>query len=234
MMTIEATPTEFRHNGRVYTLHTYVDPHPGMKASERIHYRDTCSRCGGSGIFRWPTARGEAAGTCFGCYGEGTVVRSNAVSTLRRNAKTEALWREYGDELRAERQASEIAAEAARKAAEFAKAWDEAHAEQQRRATLNNGTVGEVGERVRDIEATVEVAAAIERDSYSGVGTETVMLVVFRLDDGRVMKVFGTTQALYSLERGERVTVTGTVKGFGEYKGQTQTILSRVKVVRAD
>ncbi|QBI96065.1 hypothetical protein SEA_MISSDAISY_86 [Mycobacterium phage MissDaisy] len=222
--------TTITYQGRKFELSTYVDPYPGKNDWDRIYYNDVCCRCGGSGVYRWWTSVGQASGTCFGCFGTGKVERSNAVSTLRRQAKEDALWREYGDQLRAEMQAAAEAAEAERQRREWEEAWEEAHREQARRAALNNEVVGEVGERVRNIEATVQVSTSFERASFTGCGTETVMLVIFKLDDGRVIKSTGTGLNLYGLDRGDRVKLTGTVKGYGEYKGQRQTILQRVKV----
>lgn len=42
------------------------------KAGNPVHrYHNSCWRCGGTGIFRWHTAVGPAAGTCFKCGGDG-------------------------------------------------------------------------------------------------------------------------------------------------------------------
>lgn len=34
-------------------------------------YHESCHRCGGTGIYRWHTSFGPAAGTCFNCGGDG-------------------------------------------------------------------------------------------------------------------------------------------------------------------
>ncbi|ALF01454.1 hypothetical protein SEA_LILPHARAOH_76 [Mycobacterium phage LilPharaoh] len=222
--------TTFKYQGRTFELHTYVDPHPGKHGHDRVYWTEDCCRCGGSGIYRWVNHMGKCEGTCYGCWGTGKVERQNAVQTLRRYAKLDALWAEYGDQLAAEAQAEAAERAAAEAAEEFARAWDEAHAEQARRAALNNAPAGEVGERLRNLDAEVTVSAGFERDKYAGYGTEYVKLVVFKLADGRVLKATGTARDLYGLIRGDKVRVTGTVKGFGEYQGQRQTILNRVKV----
>jgi hypothetical protein len=81
------------------------------------------------------------------------------------------------------------------------------------------------GDRV-DVEATVTVALSIE--SYYGAS----MLVVFRTDEGNTLKTFGTGSTLWSLDRGQRVTVRGTVKDFDTYEGEKQTVLTRTKVAK--
>ncbi|ALF00476.1 ssDNA binding protein [Mycobacterium phage Mufasa] len=222
--------TTTTYQGKTYELHTYVDPHPGKAARDRVHWTEDCMRCGGSGVYRWVNAMGNCEGGCFGCWGTGKIERSQAVQTLRKAAREEALWREHGDELRAYHAAIAAANEAAERAEEFARAWDEAHREQARRAAMNNTPAGEVGERLRNLDAEVTVSAGFERDAYRGYGTEYVKIVVFRLASGQVLKAMGTGRDLFGLNRGDKVRVTGTVKGTGEYRGQVQTILQRVKV----
>ncbi|ASR85694.1 hypothetical protein SEA_AMGINE_94 [Mycobacterium phage Amgine] len=228
------TSTTVTYQGMKFVVESYVDPCPGLGARDRVEWVEDCGRCGGSGVYRWVNAMGNCEGSCFGCWGTGKVERSQAAQTLRKIAREDALHREHGDAI-AEYHANIARANiAAEQAAELAAAWDEAHAEQARRAAMNNGTVGEVGERLRNVEAVVEVATSFERDKFNGYGTERVALVIFKLTDGRVLKAMGTARSLYYVERGDKVTVTGTVKGFGEYKGQVQTILQRVKVEPVD
>ncbi len=222
--------TTFTYQGRRFDLSTYVDPHPGMAGRDRVYWTDSCSRCGGSGIYRWVNAMGLCEGSCFGCWGTGKVERSNAVQTLRRDAKLDALFREYGDQLAAEQAAVAAERAAAEQAEELARAWDEAHREQARRASLNRETVGEIGERLRNLDAVINVSASFERDKFQGYGTELVKIVVATLTGGQVVKMQGTSTNLYGLNRGDKVKLTGTVKGYGEYKGQVQTILQRPKI----
>ncbi|QTF82094.1 hypothetical protein SEA_FEFFERHEAD_95 [Mycobacterium phage Fefferhead] len=228
------TSTTVTYQGMKFVVESYVDPCPGLGARDRVEWVEDCGRCGGSGVYRWVNAMGNCEGSCFGCWGTGKVERSQAAQTLRKIAREDALHREHGDAI-AEYHAN-IAREniAREQAAELAAAWDEAHAEQARRAAMNNGTVGEVGERLRNLDAEVVVSAGFERDKFNGYGTEYVKLVIFKLTDGRVLKASGTGMSLYGLDRGDKVRVTGTVKDFGEYKGQVQTILQRVKVEPLD
>lgn len=229
MNATDAPTTAVRYNGRVYTVTTYVDPYPGRNGKDRIERREPCPRCGGTGTFVWWNANGEARGTCFLCLGERTVIRSNAVQTLRRYAKVEAVWREYGDVIRAESAAKQAEVEAAHAAAAFAEAWDEAHAEQARRAALVTGFVAAIGDKV-DAIGTVTVATTFDREAYQRNGMESVALVVVTLDDGRVVKAVGTGRSLYDVERGDRVRIRGTVKDHATYRGQDQTVLTRAKV----
>ncbi|WNM74169.1 hypothetical protein SEA_NERGAL_78 [Mycobacterium Phage Nergal] len=226
--------TKVQYNGKTYTVETYVDPHPGKLGSDRIEWIEACYRCGGSGIYRWVNAMGVCEGSCYGCWGTGKVERSRAVSTDRRQARLDAVLREHGDAIAAEAADAAAKAEAERLAAELAEAWDAAHAEQARRAAMNNTPAGEVGERLRNLDAEVIVSAGFERDKYQGYGTEYVKIVVFKLASGQVLKAMGTARDLYGLDRGDKVRVTGTVKGIGEYKGQVQTVLQRVKVEVAE
>ncbi|ASR84839.1 hypothetical protein SEA_HURRICANE_95 [Mycobacterium phage Hurricane] len=218
------------YQGMKFDVVGYVDPHPGKLGTDRIEWLEDCGRCGGSGLYRWVNSFGVCEGTCYGCFGTGKVERSQAVSTARKAAREAALFAEHGDAI-AEYHANIARENAAR---ELAEAWDAAHAEQARRearlAAMNNNTVGEVGERLRGLDAEVVVSAGFERDKYAGYGTEYVKIVVFKLADGRVLKAMGTSRDLFGLDRGDMVKVTGTVKGYGEYKGQTQTLLQRVKV----
>lgn len=213
----------------VRELKSYVDPCPGAHNSDRITMKVKCDRCV-DGIYRWWTHMGQAGGTCFKCFGTTVYTYELAAVTVRKNAKQDAYHRDYTDEIRAHFAAQQAIFNAAEAAREFDRAWEDAHKEQARRAAMNNNTIGEIGERLRDLEATIEVSASFERASYAGYGTETVKIIVAKLADGRVIKMMGTGDSLWGLNRGDKVKITGTVKGYGEYKGQTQTILQRAKI----
>lgn len=230
MTTTNTKPVTWKGSIGTKVLTTYVDPYPGKDNSDRVTFTEQCDRCGGTGIFKWWTHMGQAGGTCFKCFGTAKYSYELAVITLRKRAKEDAYQAENKAEIQAYWAERNAAEEAAAKAAEFAKNWDEAHKEQARRAAMNNGTIGTVGERIRDIAATVEVSASFERNSYAGYGTELVKIIIAKIEDGRVIKMMGTANALFGLNRGDKVTITGTVKGYGEYKGQTQTILQRPKI----
>jgi hypothetical protein len=221
------TTMKYAPNGKTYELHQYEDPYPDKGARDRIHRRDDCGRCGGSGIYRWHTYYGEASGGCFGCWGTGKIERSSAVSTLRKHAKQEALWAEYGDELRAYHDEQGEIARAAQRAAEFAEHWDEAHAEQDRRAALVQGFLGEIGEKVANIPVTIRFAKYNE----GAWNRSATMFIIAETDSGQIIKISGSSQSLFGLERGqETVILSAKVKDHGEYQGQQQTILFHVKI----
>lgn len=205
------------------TLSTYVDPFPGKIGTDRVYA--PCSRCGGTGAFG---PKVVYAGRCFQCGGNGA--GSQSVATARKHAKADAFNTEYAAEIAAARAAQ---AEVARKAAaeaEFAAAWDEAHAEAARRAAMVQGFLAEVGEKVAGVRATVQVAKYIS-GSYN---RSSSMFLVLKTDAGQVVKVFGSSQTLFSLERGWVVEIAGTVKKHETYEGQQQTVLSHVKAVAVD
>lgn len=228
----DVTVTNVRMDGRVWAVTTYVDPFPGRDGLDKVEVRSTCARCGGSGIFTWHNAMGKCQGTCFLCFGVGTTIHHRAIRSIRRDAKVDAVWAEHGDTIRAESAARYAEAEAVKAAADFADDWDAAHAEQDRRAALVTGFVAPVGDKI-DATGTVTVATTYERRSFNGYGVDTIALVVVTLDGGQVVKATGTGRTLYRCERGERVRITGTVKGHDTYQGQDQTTLTRAKIADA-
>lgn len=209
--------------GRTVVLTTYVDPCPGKIGTDKVP--SPCGRCGGSGFFN---CYGHIyGGRCFLCSGAGVVPTS--VSTVRKHARSEAFHTEYADELAVVREAAAVAANAAIAAAEFAAAWDAAHAEAARRAALVQGFLGEVGDKIV-VTGTVQVAKYI---SGSWNRSDSMFLIV-KLDSGQVVKTFGSGMSLFRLERGYRVTLTGKVKAQETYQGQDQTVLSFAKATVLD
>lgn len=230
MSTATATkPATYKSNilGTV-ELHDYVDAYAGQAPTDRVPVN--CGRCGGRG--RIEAFSFIDGGRCWGCFGSG--MDSISVATARKNARSDAFLAEYGDQIDAYWAVENARIEAAAKAAEFAEAWDAAHAEAVRRAAMNTNTLGAVGERLKNIEATVTVSTGFERDAYRGYGTEFVKIVVMTTGDGTVLKVSGVANCLYGLERGDRVKVTGTVKEHSSYRGQIQTVLQRPVIKRLD
>lgn len=236
-------PVTFKGVLGVLPLLSYVDPHPGLHGSDRISFSVPCDRCGATGVYRWWTHYGEAAGTCFKCFGTAKYVYDRAVVSIRKDAKAAAYARDYAADIaahhaaqRAEAEAAEAAAAVARAAAEAEAAAAAAAEEQARLASLNNNPVGELGQRVRSIEATIEVSTGYERPSFRGYGTDFVKIVTAKLADGRVILLKGNANGLYGLSKGDKVLITGTVAGFPEYHGQVQTQLQRpvIEVVSKD
>lgn len=222
---IEAAPV-IGSDPRVYT-----DPYPQAKGGDLV--KELCGKCGGDGMYHAPSGfviqnpygrRGDAIKGCFDCRGLGH--RFVKVSSVRARARRAASAVRQRDVEAADR----AAAAARRAAAEFSAAWDDAHTEQARRAGLNNTPAGEPGQRLTDLCGTVEVATSIEVAGFRGYGTEIKRLVVIKLASGQVLKTFGTGDSLYAVQRGDRVTISGTVKGLDDYRGQTQTVLTRARL----
>jgi hypothetical protein len=221
----------FKHEGKVYELHEYVDAYAGMKGTDKA--KDTCGSCGGDGVYHAPSGyvianpyvKGTTFKGCFRCMGRG--YRMVNVSTLRRYARQDAFAAEYADMLAAQRAEAIAVREAAELAANFARDWDAAHAEQARRASLVQGFVGEVGEKLTGLHGVVQVAKYIE----GSWNRSSSMFVVVKLDSGQLVKTFSSSASVFGLERGDVVTIAkATVKGQEAYNGQEQTVLSHVKV----
>lgn len=208
--------------GNEYRVAVYVDPFPGRKGDEVL--KETCGRCAGDGVVHYGNLTlkvGKVSGrVCFMCMGAGVTTRkvSSARSTARRQVKAE-------NERRAA--AADFAATADVRAREELLAdWDEALAEEARRGALVQGFIAEEGVRVRNLKAVVEVNAKFEAASFNGYGVDyKSMLILREVESGKVIKAVTGSRGL---ERGEEVTVSGTVKAHATYKGQDQTVLQRV------
>lgn len=86
--------------------------------------------------------------------------------------------------------------------------------------------VGAVGDRLRGVAATVSFV----RGFPGQFGTS--YLVVLADGDGNVFKTFGSGEFCYSVDAGDAVVFTGTVKAHEVYDGAAQTVLSRVVSVK--
>lgn len=97
------------------------------------------------------------------------------------------------------------------------KAKVEAKLKAERKLTAHH--VGTIGERLRDLPATVLFIKAIEGEW--GVS----FLYKFLTDDGATLTWFASSSQ--GLTQGEKVWVTGTVKAHKQYNGEPETSLSR-------
>lgn len=209
--------------GNTYQVAVYVDPFPGRKGDEVL--KETCGKCGGNKVIGYGNVTlqvGKVSGrVCFQCMGKGYTTRlvSSARSTARRQVQAE-------NERRAT--AVDFAADYDNQVArDLEDAHTEALAEEARRNALVQGFVGQVGERLRNLKATVQVNAKIEvSDFYTGRPFYKNLLIL-EVEDGRVLKA---VVSFSGAERGQEVTVSGTVKAHTNYKGQDQTVLSRVTI----
>lgn len=182
---------------------------------------DVCPRCGGRGDY----IRHYNYGVCFLCGGSGVKHYTVKEYTPEHEAKLEAQRVKRAEkraEAWAQRNAKREASEAARRAEEAAhKAVSQ--------------YVGEVGTRVK-VAVKVEHIASYEVPAFNGFGTTTKTVYVFSDAAGNKL-VWHTTSRLKAVvdgqcvpvETGAEVTIAGTVKRHGEYKGEKQTELQRVK-----
>ncbi len=207
----------------------YTDPYPGAHGADLV--RETCGKCGGDGVYHAPSGfviqnpyapAGVTFRGCFDCMGLGhRMVKVSSVRARIRRAVKAQLQRDAD----AEAYAAEYDA---RQAAEMAAAWEEALAENARRAALNNEPVAEPGAKITNLSGVVEGSKTIEVPGYR-YGTDYKRLVVIKLDSGQVVKTFGGSSKLFGVNRGDRVTITrATVKEFGTYEGQLQTVVIRL------
>lgn len=209
----------------------YTDPYPGAKGSDLV--KEVCGKCGGDGMYHAPSGytiqnpygpRGDAIKGCFDCRGVGhRWVKVSSVRARIRRAVKATLQRDADADAHA-------AAAAQRAAEEFAADWELAHVEQARRAALNNTPAGELAEKLTGVSGTVTVVSTCEVSSFRGYGTDIKRLIVVTLDSGQAIKAFGTGASLFAANRGDRVTISGTVKEFDTYRGQLQTVLTRAKL----
>lgn len=194
------------------------------------HYEGmiTCDRCGGSGIYAWCVCNGVIVptivdnGVCHKCGGAGKVKGKWIERTPEYQAKLDARRQAKLD---AERAAQE--AERAKREAE-AKAEQEAREAQLRAQREISKHVGEIGERL-SIKGTYQRSGSWEQKSFAGYGTVTMYVHTFKDADGNVFT--WKTQNGISMEYGELVNLSGTVKEHAEYKGERQTVLTRCKVI---
>lgn len=82
--------------------------------------------------------------------------------------------------------------------------------------------VGSVGVRMRNVSVTVDKVLAFPGRFY---GEGTRYLLSFRDDAGNALTWW--TSSSYNAERGDRFTLTGTVKAHETYRDEPQTVLSR-------
>jgi ssDNA-binding Zn-finger/Zn-ribbon topoisomerase 1 len=186
---------------------------------------EPCQRCGGAGGAQ---AWKYTGWTCYRCGGNCTEqvtrrVYEDAVAQAREDELTEIIEAER----QAKAQAKWEAGRAERERAERESDHEDALVENAARdvKARSDWLDAEAGDRV-DVEATVVLTMSVE--SFYGESR----LVVFRTDEGNALKTFGTGLSLWGPQRGDLVTVRGTVKDFDTYEGEKQTVLTRVKVTK--
>jgi hypothetical protein len=87
--------------------------------------------------------------------------------------------------------------------------------------------VGTIGERLRDVPVTVEFSKTLDGGAYG-----PKRIVKMRDNAGNLLVTFGTSEWLWSAEKGERYMIAFTPKEHSEYEGAKQTIVTRTKALR--
>jgi len=199
----------------------------------KVAYRVKCWKCAGQGVI---SAYAHVyAGECFECNGTGWVDETETIMTPENAAKADAR--------RAKREAQiaeQIAAEnAKREAEEQRKAEEQAKREAEIAAVKAiSQHVGNIGDRV-EMTLTLDHTATWEQPSYAGYGTDTMHIHAFKDTDGNTF-IWKTSNGVYVAlgngqykvaEKGNTVTLKGTIKDHSEYDGEKQTVLTRCKII---
>lgn len=209
----------------------------------------TCPRCMGRGIFYVGVHNGSLvpaqpdSGVCYRCNGTGKVDGTVKEYTAEHRAKL--------DEQKAKRDAKREAEKAEREAkwaeekAKREKEREEREAkwkEQEEARKAKSQHVGKIGDRITAV-VTFNFSASYRVKSFTGFG-ETEMNIYNMTDDNGNTLVWKTSTALgidvqndegktiwMIPEKGDRISLKATIKEHNEYKGEKQTILTRVKVL---
>ncbi len=197
---------------------------------------DTCLRCGGAG------ARNEwffTGSICYECGGTG-------------HSRTRT-WKEYTPEYEAKLEARRLLKKAKEAGFETVEAWQsdirakeeterierereeerkrieaEHEAERIRAMKAVSQFVGEEGQKL-NLKATYQFSAFF--DTRLGWMEQRIYIHNFRDENGNA--IIWKTQRGLSLEEGQEVEITGTVKAHDVYKDEKQTALIRCKIQRA-
>lgn len=213
--------------GNTYTHVAYSDPYPGRKGSERIKIE--CGWCGGTGVYQGPSGHkfytpsvGGVDTGCFRCEGRGyanPLVSSLRASEKRRINAANARRAEEADNFQAYQENLE---------AEFLGDWDAAIAEQARRDAKPKGHVGEIGQRLRNLNVRVVMIRQYESQNYVTGAPESKTIIKFEDVSGASLVWFTTSWT--TLQEGDQVSLTGTVKKHDTRDGEDQTIITRCTV----
>jgi hypothetical protein len=179
-------------------------------------YAIPCGKCSGSGIY-WrnvPSASGVIAvpDVCYRC--QGGQKEPNAKWITEQEVDAHANQRQKAQQKREAKRAAEWAA----KCAEPQKVVDETPAVKYRYV---NAAVGD------QIQVAGKVTAAVTIDGFYG----PTRLVVIESPEHEIVKTFTNAAWAYDVERDQDIVIAATVKSFGYYQGQPETVVNRPKVV---
>lgn len=219
------------------------------------YYRQlvTCDRCYNlaGGLYAVGTNNnglvisGLDNGVCWKCHGAGKVWETVKEYTPEHLAKLQARREAREAKRQAEAAKAEAEAEAKRQAEEKARQEKEAAIAAEKAKSQHVGTPGE---RV-DITVRVVFRSKYEVPAYVGYGTQTMHIYGLKDSAGNlfiwktsgslaiekkvpVSKGASSWRYMYeTAEEGDTVRIKGTIKEHGEYKGEKQTVLTRVKMI---
>lgn len=181
-----------------------------------------CDRCQGRGWYAIGVCNGALVpsprdhAVCYQCGGSGTVMGKWVERTPEYQAKLDA----RREKKRAEEEARINAErEKARKAEELRKAEEEARIKAIKAISQHVGTIGD--------KITFDAEYAYCGFFRTQFGTTWVH--TFKDANGNKY-VWKTSNSLHTLNGGDHITITGTVKEHSEYKDEKQTVLTRCKI----
>ena len=205
-----------------------------------------CDRCGGDGVYKWGAMISrmgcapvpQYSGTCFKCNGAGKVWEIVKEYTPEYRAKLDAANEKRKAKQRAkwEAERAEREKERAEREAQWAKEREERRKAEEARKAISQH-VGNIGERIK-LTVTLEKEISFEIPSFRGFGTDTKLIYIFVDDSGNKL-VWKTMNPLWTEDdngrmntvcEGDTVTIKATVKEHGDYKGEKQTEVQRVKI----
>ena len=177
-------------------------------------YAIPCDKCSGSGIY-WrqvQSASGPVAAqdVCYRC--DGSQKEPKAKWITKQEVDSHAVKRQKAQEKREAKREAEWAARAAKEPVEEPPAVEYRYV---------NAAVGD------KIEIAGKVTAAVTIDGYYGPSR----LVVIETDGHEIVKTFTSAAWAYEVERDQDIVIAATVKDFGYYQGQPETVVNRPKVV---
>lgn len=199
-------------------------------------YSCTCGKCNGTGVYRWQAHHytgtvTDYEGECYGCHGTGIATwtekeytEAHAQKLAEQRAKRQAKKEAELEQKKAEMQ--EALKEIARKQAEREAKW-----QAEREASEY---VGSVGDKI-----TVEVTFSHEVSFDTQFGTQ---YIYFFKDEAGNTLAWKTSAMLWIddldengnnifIRKGDKIRFTASIKEHSEYKGEKQTMLSRVRKI---